>query len=210
MSDTKKKTPQLRTKQNVLETLKDLGSGTGDSLKNDLFGPGSEDFFRQLMGMEQIQQKRSGSLNPGESLNMNEALNGKEEENKRLKAQIVLERNLSQDERQLSERKMQELRVQLQAITFEIGKLAASTSELSTQTEIAMIEMPADPGVYHIVFFEKVLEFLQSFRKKIDQATVWLGSSNKRAEKKNYWSMYKKKGSSFLLSPDHYLQRSAG
>ena len=105
---------------------------------------------------------------------------------------------------------MQELRINLQAITIEIAKLAASTGNLATQAEIAMVEVPVNPGVYHVVFFEKVLEFLQSFRKKIDLAATWLQSSNKRAEKKNYWSMYKKKGSSFLLSPDHYLQRSAG
>lgn len=105
---------------------------------------------------------------------------------------------------------MQELRAQLQAITVEITKLAATTGNLATQTEIAMVEVPVNPGIYHVIFFEKVLEFLQSFRKKIDEASVWLDSTNKKAEKKNYWSMYKKKGSSFLLSPDHYLQRSAG
>jgi nicotinamide mononucleotide adenylyltransferase len=54
------------------------------------------------------------------------------------------------------------------------------------------------------------MEILKSSRQKIDQASVWMGSANKRAEKKNYWSMFKKKGSSFLLSPDHYSQRSAG
>jgi hypothetical protein len=73
-----------------------------------------------------------------------------------------------------------------------------------------MVEVPNNPGIYHVIFFEKILEFLKSFRQKIDQASVWLGSANKRAEKKNYWSMFKKKGSSFLLSPDHYSQRSAG
>jgi hypothetical protein len=72
------------------------------------------------------------------------------------------------------------------------------------------MEIPANPGVYHINFFEKLLSFMQSFRKKIDEASIWLGTQNKRAEKKNYWSMYKKKGASFLLAPDHYLQRSAG
>ena len=137
-------------------------------------------------------------------------LSGKEEENKKLRVQVSLERNLAADEKRLSEQKMQQLRVQLQAISAEITKLASSTGNLATQTEIAMIEVPVNPGVYHIIFFEKVLEFLQSFRKRVDEAVVWLSSTNKRAEKKNYWSMYKKKGSSFLLSPDHYLQRSAG
>jgi len=209
MADNKKKAPQLRTKQNVLETLKDLGSGVTDSLKTDLFENGSEDFFRQLMGVP-AQEKRSGSLAPGESFSMGSVMAGKEEENKRLRAQISLERQLSADEKSVSQDKTNQLRVQLQALTQEVVKVAQSTGNLAEATQMAMIQAPAEPGVYHIIFFQNVLEFLQSFRKKIDLAATWMQSSNKRAEKRNYWSMYKKKGSSFLLSPDHYLQRSAG
>jgi len=204
-----KKVKSDTVKRNVIESLKDIGGSFG-SQGADLLKSTSEDFFKELMGIPKSEIKRSGEIIAGQSLQMNEVLNGKEEENNKLRAQISLERNLSSDEKRLSQEKMQELKIQLQTITVEIGKLAASTGELATQTEIAMIEVPTNPGVYHVVFFEKVLEFLQSFRKKIDEASVWLGSTNKRAEKKNYWSMYKKKGSSFLLSPDHYSQRSAG
>jgi hypothetical protein len=208
MADTKK-AKSGAVKRNVVESLKDIGGDFGNQ-GTDLLKRTSEDFFKELLGVPQPKVKRSGEINPGQSLQMSEVVSGKEEENQKLRAQISLERNLSADEKRLSQEKMQELRIQLQAITVEIGKLASSTSNLATQAEIAMIEVPANPGVYHVVFFEKVLEFLQSFRKKIDLAATWLGSANKRAEKKNYWSMYKKKGSSFLLSPDHYLQRSAG
>jgi hypothetical protein len=204
-----KKAKSSVVKRNVIESLKDIGSDFGNQ-STDLLKGTSEDFFRELMGMELPKVKRSGEMVPGESLQMSEVLSGKNEENKKLRAQISLERNLSADEKRLSQEKMQGLKIQLQSITVEIGKLAASTGNLATQTEIAMVEVPVNPGVYHVIFFEKVLKFLQSFRQKIDQASVWLGSTNKRAEKKNYWNMYKKKGSSFLLSPDHYLSRSAG
>lgn len=207
MSDSKKNKPNIG-KRNVIESLKDLGGDFG-SQTGDLLKETSEDFFRELMGIP-APQNRSGEIKAGESVEMAAVISGKEEENKKLKAQIVLERNLAGEESRLAQEKMNELRVQLQAITIEIGKLAASTGNLATQTEIAMVEMPQNPGIYHVIFFEKVLEFLQSFRQKIDQAAVWLQSTNKRSQKKNYWSMYKKKGSSFLLSPDHYLQRSAG
>jgi hypothetical protein len=204
-----KKTKGSAVKRNVIESLKDIG-GDFAGQGTDLLKGTSEDFFKELMGLGQPHIKRSGEMVRGQSLQMSEAISGKEEENKKLRAQISLERNLSADEKRLSQEKMQSLRVQLQAITIEITKLAASTGNLATQTEIAMIEVPVNPGVYHVIFFEKILEFLQAFRKKIDLAATWLQSSNKRAEKKNYWSMYKKKGSSFLLSPDHYLSRSAG
>jgi hypothetical protein len=208
MTDNKKAKNSM-VKRNVIESLKDIGGDFADQSK-DLLKNTSEDFFRELMGMSRVQPRRSGEMKRGESIQMSEVLSGKEEENKKLRAQVSLERNLSSDEKRLSQEKMQELRVQLQAITVEIGKLAASTGNLATQTEIAMVEVPNNPGIYHVIFFEKVLEFLRSFRQKIDEASVWLGSTNKRAEKKNYWSMYKKKGASFLLSPDHYSQRSAG
>ena len=204
-----KKTKANNVRRNVIESLKDLGSDFG-AQGADILKSTSEEFFRELIGIQKQQVNRSGEIGPGESLEMSEVMSGREEQNKKLRAQVVLERNLASDERSLAERKMQELRIQLQAIAEEIKKLATSTVQLATQTEVAMIEAPVSPGIYHIIFFEKVLEFLQSFRKKIDQASVWLTSSNKRAQKKNYWSMYKKKGSSFLLSPDHYLQRSAG
>lgn len=199
----------MRTKQNVLESLKDLGGGATDQM-GDLLKDTSEDFFKELLGIPRAQPKRSGEISAGESLQMSEVLSGKEEENKRLRSQISLERKLSEDEKSVSQEKTNQLRVQLQALTQEVVKVAQSTGNLAEATQVAMVEAPANPGVYHIIFFEKVLEFLQSFRKKIDLAATWLQSSNKRAEKKNYWAMYKKKGSSFLLSPDHYLQRSAG
>jgi hypothetical protein len=208
MSDTKKKSNQ-RTKQNVLETLKDLGSDSVSQTK-DLLKDTSEDFFRELMGMPGRAPKRSGELSAGDSMSMEDVINGKEEENKKLRGQIRLERNLADAEKRLSEQKSNELKVQLQAIIQEVQKVAASTGELAQELQVAVIQAPANPGIYHIIFFEKLLGFLQSFRKKINEASTWLQSSNKRAQKKNYWNTYKKKGSSFLLSPDHYLQRSAG
>lgn len=209
MADIKKKSRQAATRQNVLESLKDLGGGTASQM-GDLFKNTSEDFFKELIGVTPQPKKVSGEIGVGESLEMTDVLSGHAEETRKLKQQILLERQINTDERRISEEKLGKLRVELQALASEIVKLAASSQELARETEIAMIEAPANPGVYHIVFFEKLLEFIASFRKKIEDATLWLGSTNKRAEKKNYWSMYKKKGSSFLLSPDHYLQRSAG
>ncbi len=209
MTDRKKKAQTLRTKQNVLESLKDLGTSAAGQA-TDLLKTTSEDFFKELVGIRPAQVKKSGEIEAGQEVLLSEVLSGQAEENKKLRAQISLERQLSSDEKRLSQEKSNQLRVQLQALMAEVAKVSVSTQTLAEETKIAMIEAPAEPGIYHIIFFQKVLEFLVSFRKKIEEASVWLSASNRRAEKKNYWSMYKKKGSSFLLSPDHYLQRSAG
>ena len=124
--------------------------------------------------------------------------------------QVSFENTLLREEKERVESKSNDLKLQLHALMQEVYSLAKTTQNLGEEVEIATMQAPANPGIYHVVFFEKMLEFIKSFRENIQDSISWLSSSNKRAEKKNYWSMYKKKGSSFLLAPDHYLQRSVG
>lgn len=205
----KAKTISDLRRRNVLESLKDISSGTTQSLKKDLFEDTSKDFLKELFGQKEP-QNYSGDLVPGESLELSELFSGQVEENKKLKKQIILERNLHVEEEALVEKRSNELKLQLHVLMQEVLALAKSTENLGEEVQLASMEAPSEPGVYHIIFFEKLIEFIKSFRAKIESASLWLNTSNKRAEKKNYWAMYKKKGSSFLLAPDHYLQRSAG
>jgi len=205
---TKSQTPKKeRSVQNILETLKDIGASSADALTKDILRP--EDFLEQIIGFPQ-KDNFSGDIAPGEQVEMEDVFSGKRDEDEATKSQLNLERQLLNQERAMIEKKTNELKIQLQAIMEEVVALSQSTSTLAKEVQIAAMQAPIEPGVYHVIFFEKLLEFIKSFRKKVDEAAVWLYSTNKRAEKKNYWSMYKKKGSSFLLSPDHYLQRSAG
>jgi len=205
----KSKLQKQMRRQNVLEALKDIGSGTSQSLKKDLLEGTSKDALDQIFGFREP-KKYQAEMAPGESVEFDEVFSGKYEENKKLKDQLALERRLRDEERALIERKGNELKLQLHAIMQEVVALAQSTQDLAQEVEIAAIQAPANPGIYHLVFFERLLEFITSFRKKIENAGHWLSAVNKRAYKKNYWSIYKKHGSKFLLSPDHYLQRSAG
>jgi hypothetical protein len=208
-ADNKKKANLAIRRQNVLESLKDLGGGIFDQA-GDLVTDTSQDFLRELLGLTRKNIKRSGEINAGESIEMNQVLSGEEEENQKLKSKLYLERKLAEEEKIVSQEKTNQLRVELQALTMEVAKVSRSVNTLVEETKVATFQAPAEPGIYHIVFFQKLLEFLQSFRKKIDDAATWLEFSNRRAQKKNFWAIYKKKGSSFLLSPDHYSQRSAG
>ena len=195
--------------KNVLETLKDVGSSAGDSVKTDLIQGTSKDFIRQLLG-QQLPKKFSGEVSPGGTIEVGDVLSEKNVENQKLKKQIALERKLRQEEERMSQKKISELRVHLQALMNEIQKLSYETDGLAEKTQIAAMQAPIEPGVYHVIFFEKLLEFIKSLREKINEASVWLNVSNKRAQKKNYWTKYKKHGAKFLLSGEHYLTRSAG
>mgnify|MGYP001566884002 FL=1 len=195
---------------NVLESLKDIGSGVTSSLNTDLLGGISKDLLEQILNRRSPNKKAFGDIHVGESLEFSDLLSGQHQENLKLRNQIAFERRLTQEEKEVSEKRSNELKVQLQALMQEVQYLAKTTQSLGEEVEIATMQAPAQPGVYHLIFFEKIIEFIQNFRKNIDSASTWLQSSNKRAEKKNFWAMYKKKGSSFLLSGESYSQRSAG
>lgn len=199
MSKSQKQKQQKQIRHaNVLENLKDIGASGA-----------SQEFLSQLFD-KRHEKKHSGDIGPGETLEFDEVLSGRHEETLKLKKQLTHERRLAEEEIRRVEKKSNELKVQLHALMQEVTTLADTTQDLAEETQIAAMQAPVEPGVYHLIFFEKLLEFIKSFRKKIEEAKVWLQASNKRAQKKNFWARYKKHGGKFLLSPDHYLTRSAG
>ena len=208
--DKKQKNNKRYARQvNVLESLKDIGSSTGNTIKKDIARGVSQEFINQLLG-KKYDKKYSGDIMAGEAVEMEEIYSGRREETLKLKNQLALERKLREEEKIQTEKKSNDLRIQLHALMQEVANLAKSTQDLGEETKLASMQAPIEPGVYHLVFFEKLLEFIKSFRKKIDDAQVWLHTTNSRAEKKNYWARYKKHGGKFLLAADHYLTRSAG
>jgi len=207
----KAKSAKIAKRVNVLESLKDVGSSAQKSIKEDLLKGTSDEFFKQLFGNNE-EKKYSGEITPGDSLEFSEIYSGQREENEKLRNQISFERKLSNEIENQSEKELNQLRIQLHALMQEVQKLAKVTQEIGEDVEIATMQAPANPGVYHIVFFEKLMNFIKTFRRKIENAEVWLQSSNKRAEKKNFWGTFtsKRGGTKFLLSQEHYVSRSTG
>lgn len=201
-------------KADVFESLKGIGETTAKAVSDDLIKETSKDFLRQLLGQKMGQNEKhySGEVARGEDLEMDSIYSGQRQEQEKLQKQLSFERRLRDEESSLIERKSQELRLQLNAIMQEIKAVAASTPQLVEEVQVAMEQAPANPGIYHIFFFEKLLEFISNFKKNIEGANSWLHSANSRAQKKSFWGVYKSKqgGAKRLLSSEDYSQRSAG
>ena len=193
---------------NPLELLRD----TGDGLKKDLLQPMPAEVMRQIFGKSpSIIRKFSGEILPGQAVEMNEVYSGEATENEKLQKMYFLEKRLRQEDQMLVERRTNELRVQIKAIHEEVQKAAKVTVQLSQEVQIAAFQAPSSTSIYELYFLERIFDFIKSFRKKVENASVWLGSMNRRAAKKNMWGAnYKKHGAKYLLSGEHYLQRSAG
>lgn len=205
--DTKQKGKIKYNQENILESLGKIVTQTQDTLKHEVFR--GDTVIDQLLGSSENTHKVTGELKPGESLSMKDIFKEKSKLEE-MKSQITTERGLLEEEKLKVQEKARELKLQLYAIIKEAKRLTDATQGLSKEVKIASVSAPIEPGIYHLIFFEKLLESIYSFRKKIENAQVWLSAVNKRAQKKNYWTSYKKSKGSFLLSAEHYLQRSAG
>ncbi len=195
---------------NPLEAMKSFGKDTASEMRSEA-NKLSADFMQELLGIKAANKNYSGEIVPGQPVDFAEVYSGKYEETIKINKQMAFERRLIQEERILVEKKTGELRMQLNAVREEILVLAQKTQDLSEETYVAAMQAPIEPGLYHVIFFEKLLDFIKSFRKKIEESAVWMHSLNVRARKKNVWGQnYKKGGASYLLSSEHYLQRSAG
>jgi hypothetical protein len=208
-----KKNQSKQTQQiispNPLEALKDIGTATANQMKQEVMDF-PQNFIDGILG-NAPQQSRSGELVLGDTMEMTEVFSGEHQEEVVIHQQIAFERRLLQEEKNETSKKSNELKIQLKMIQEELISIAQNTQQLAEETEVAAMQQTVAPGVYHIIFFEKLLEFIKSFRKRINEANVWLHSVNKRAGKKGSWSAnYKKHGAKYLLSGEHYVARSAG
>lgn len=196
-------------KAQVLETLRDLGNDAASSVIKDVGTEVPREFLRQLFGLPE--HKVSGNIAPGESLSMEEVLSGQLEEKKRLQAQLAHERRMHAEEQHLTTKKQQELKIQLSVLTSEVVQLAQTTQGLSKEIKVAAMSAPVEPGVYHVIFFEKLIEFIKSFRKKIENASEWLATYNSRSRKRahTFWAQVGVSGAKRLLSAEDSVQRAA-
>lgn len=196
---------------NPLEALNNIGKDTAGQMKTEVSNIAT-DFVDQLFGINIKGGTYSGEIKPGGSVSMKEILAAKESGKMEAKKEVFFERTLIEQEKALIEKRTNELRIQLKVLQEELIVVTTKTGTLAKETQIAAMQAPVEPGMYHVIFFQKLLEYVKSFKTKIESATNWLGSANKRAAKKgNKWGAnYKKHGAKYLLSNEHYVARSAG
>lgn len=194
---------------NMVESLREIGDSTKNSLKQDVVKGIPKDIFDQVFSAPK-NQRTSGEFAAGETLAMREVVNQETKRREKVQEQLIFERRLREEEKIYTESKARQLRVQLSAVIEEVAAIARTTQGLAHETEIAYLQAPIEPGIYHLTFFEMLLTMLKNYRKRITESVEWLRVSNKRAQKKSFWGTYKKLGGKFLLSGEHYSQRSAG
>jgi len=200
----KKTTPKI----NPLELFRESGQNAANIFNDEVIKPMIGDFREQLFYQR---KKYSGEIKPGKALEMDDVYSGDATRKESSEKQLILERRMREEDRVFAERKTNELRIQIQAIHEEVIKLSQITPELAQEVKVAAFQAPVEPSAYELSFLQHIYEIIRKFRKKIEDAQVWLNEMNGRARKKNAWGAnYGKHGAKYLLSGEHYLTRSAG
>lgn len=198
---------RLETVKDSYETSTDVVSRVKNAAKQEF----SEDWrlaMRQMLGIKEdnSDKKASGDLNEGE-----EIIFPKKEKKVDIEPGIDYFREIIHAETTISRKDESHLEAKIQEIVIELKKLSESSKELQLEfKDIAIATLPVKPGKYHLNFFEWMLATIQNARMRIEDSAVWAGVIAGKKGKKDYWTLVKNQGTSFMLSGERTAATQVG
>lgn len=104
-----------------------------------------------------------------------------------------------------------EMRMKIQEVMIELKRLVDSSQILEIEfKDVATDQTPINPGKYHINFFEWLLAVIRTAREKVEDSGAWLATLGSKKKKRQYWSMFKKHGTTFGLSNERVVSTQTG
>jgi hypothetical protein len=198
------------------KAARDIAKGVTNSVKNELFEKSISTAWKRLLGdtsdMADFAEQHagnvaqmSGDLSEGEEINLSKTEWARVEPGINYKSEIL------HAETRILRQENRTLEAKVEQIIMELKKLSKSSKQLEvTFKDVAVETLPASPGKYHLSFFEWVLTTIQEARVKIESSTAWLNAVGHKKNKKDYWSLSKKHGTSFQLSGERSVAQSTG
>lgn len=198
MQTSKPKTP-VRNYDSFLEAFKDLGRDAVSEFANQ----------GQKMFTDDIPTSFGfkGDLAPNESFSLSDLKSAE------AKGERKAENRMGQEMRQNIMRQEQQVKMQIVSIQEEIKKMAKSMGDFAKEIQVAAMQAPVNPGIYHQNFFASLRTFISNMRLRIQESRNWLAASNARASKKGksaYWTQAQKSGTKYTLSSERYMVTSTG
>jgi len=153
--------------------------------------------------------KLSGTLFPGQSLNLHQA----EEQSKPNFTREFLAKTVNQEHAIFVNQHTQEIKQTIDQLKDEIKKLVASSQNLDNEIIQATEQNIAEFNEYQLTFLQRLKNIVIQFRQNIDESCTWLQSFNHKKSRKNaFWgNVHNKKGGGeqYLFSGEHSVARSA-
>lgn len=108
-------------------------------------------------------------------------------------------------------KEMREVNQRLQEIMSELQRLISSSKELKMEfADVGVEQAPTQAGEYHLNFFDWLLLTIRAAREKVEDSGAWLNAVKGKKDKKGYWGMFKKHGTTFGLSNERSVATQTG
>ncbi len=193
--------------KNPYETGNDFAAQIKDTAKQEF----QEDWriaMKQMLGMESSNNNPevSGDLSEGQ-----EIVFTKRERKAEIEPGIDYVREIVHAETRITRKQEANLETKIEEILIELKKLLQSSKELQVEfKDITVATLPVKPGKYHLNFFEWMLVTIRNARMRIEDSAAWVGVISGKKNKKDYWTLSKKHGTSFMLSGERTAATQVG
>ncbi len=211
--------------KNPLKTLReknlrdagfDMISEATDSIKNEM-SQELQTAMRQAFGTTEkasdAMQKMEGDLSEGEEISFAKAKQEKAERLARIEPGDNYHKDIIHAETMHVQKENHELKQQLEGIRSELAKIVEASKELETAfKEVAKesLTRTVTPGKYHVNFFEWMLMTIQNARVRIESSASWISALSSKKSKRDFWSMAKSHGTSFIMSTERAVAQQTG
>lgn len=212
-----RKKPQYLN-QNTIESSRNSSTVVGQ-LSNTVKGM-SSDMWSQILGSVAHErnghQEVSGDLREGQEVTLSSPTKNRQFIEKKapvlnIEPGIDYRREILHGERKIANRQTQEITTKIQEIIIELKRLTATSKVLQVEfKEVATEQRISKPGKYHASFFEWMLSVIRQARTKVEDSGAWLAVAKSKQQKRRYWAMFKKHGTSFGLSNERVVATQTG
>lgn len=192
MKQIKKKLSPL-TNNSFLEQLRSIPAGTLKSFKEDVVKAGARTAWNNFWGLEGENFEQTPTPEQADRKEV------KKRAAYEVKTEIVL---FTATERRTAR--------EIEGIRKELMAIIKAVKNVDFEVQKTVMEIPVKPGVYHVRFLERIKKVLQLIRMRLEDSRTWLKLSVSKRQQRGYWSMYKKKGTSFGLSGERVVATQTG
>lgn len=215
MNKTVARKKQQYVNQNTIESQRNTSGTVVGQLSNTVKDMWSQ-ILDPMVNERNGHQGVGGDLMEGQEVTLSNLSKNREVIEKKsqvmnIEPGIDYKREILHGERKIQQRQNQEISTKIQEIIVELKRLTATSKVLQVEfKEVATEQRITKPGKYHQTFFEWMLSVIRQARIKVEDSGAWLAVAKSKQQKRQYWAMFKKHGTSFGLSNERVVATQTG